>query len=71
MTLESKLKVNLPLLSLSETATVGSLAGRITASLVEARDGASPAHLAQAALLHETEDSVSPAASRPQATAAE
>ncbi len=71
MTLESKLKVNLPLLSLSETATVGSLAGRITASLLEARgDGAAPSALAEAARVHETE-ALAPAAARPEATAAE
>ena len=71
MTLESKLKVNLPLLSLSDTATVGSLAGRITASLLEARDGAAPAHLAQAALLHEPEADRSIPTVRPEAAAAQ
>ena len=86
MTLESKLKVNLPLLSLSDTATVGSLAGRITASILEAQaagsagtsiDGAppstaSPAVLAETARLHGAEALSTPSARlRPEATAAE
>ena len=69
MTLESRLGVSLPLLSLSDTTTVAALAGRIASSLGEGANApAVSADLAAAALRLEAEP---PARFRPEATAAE